>query len=56
MYWIGGAGPAKEAGEGTDFHAAANKFISITPLQIDLTDHERLSHWAPTAARLSQPA
>ena len=46
MYWIGGAGPAKEAGEGTDFHAAAQKFVSVTPLQIDLTDHERLPYWA----------
>ena len=55
MYWIGGAGPAKEAGEGTDFHAATHKFISITPLQIDLTDHERLPYWVQTAARLSQP-
>jgi 5'-nucleotidase len=47
-------GHCKEA-SGTDFHAAANKFISICP-QIDLTDHERLSFWAPTAARLAQPA
>jgi len=53
MYWIGGAGPAKEAGEGTDFHAAAQGYISITPLQVDLTDHERLSYWGQTAAKLS---
>ena len=46
MYGIGGAGPAKEAGEGTDFHATAQKFVSVTPLQIDLTDHERLPYWA----------
>ena len=54
MYWIGGAGPAKEAGEGTDFYATSQKFISVTPLQVDLTDHERLSYWAQTAARLTQ--
>ena len=54
MYWIGGAGPAKEEGEGTDFHAAQQRFISITPLQVDLTDHERLPYWAQTAARLTQ--
>ena len=53
MYWIGGAGPAKEAGEGTDFHATAQGFVSITPLQVDLTDHERLPYWAQTAAKLS---
>ena len=56
MYWIGSAGPAKEAGEGTDFHATSERFISITPLQVDLTDHERLPHWAQTAARLTQAA
>ena len=53
MYWIGGAGPAKEAGEGTDFHATTHGFVSITPLQVDLTDHERLPYWAQTAAKLT---
>ena len=53
MYWIGGAGPAKEAGEGTDFHATTQGFVSITPLQVDLTDHERLPYWAQTAAKLT---
>jgi 5'-nucleotidase len=56
MYWIGSAGPAKEAGEGTDFHATSQKFMSITPLHVDLTDHERLPYWAQTAARLTQAA
>ena len=55
MYWIGSAGAAKEAGEGTDFHATAQGFVSITPLQVDLTDHERLPYWAQTAARLPRP-
>jgi len=54
MYWIGGAGPAKEAGEGTDFFATSQKFVSITPLQVDLTDHERLPYWAQTAAKLTE--
>ena len=53
MYWIGGAGQAKEAGEGTDFHATAQGYVSITPLQVDLTEHERLPYWAQTAAKLS---
>ncbi len=56
MYWIGGAGPAKEEGEGTDFHATQQHFISITPLQVDLTDHARLTYWAQTAAKLTQGA
>jgi 5'-nucleotidase len=54
MYWIGSAGPAKEAGEGTDFHATSQRFVSITPLHVDLTDHERLAYWAQTAAKLTQ--
>ena len=53
MYWIGGAGPARDAAEGTDFHGAAQGFVTITPLQIDLTDHERLPYWVPLAAQLS---
>jgi 5'-nucleotidase len=54
MYWIGSAGPAKDEGEGTDFHAAQQGYMAITPLQVDLTDHERLPFWTQTAARLSQ--
>ena len=54
MYWIGGAGPAKEAGEGTDFFATSHGYVSITPLQVDLTDHERLPFWAQTAAKMAQ--
>ncbi len=45
IYWIGPAGDAREAGEGTDFHATANGRISITPLQVDLTDHARCGAW-----------
>ncbi len=37
VYWIGAAGAAADAGEGTDFHAVANGYVSVTPLQIDLT-------------------
>jgi 5'-nucleotidase len=45
IYWIGPAGDAREAGEGTDFHATASGCVSITPLQVDLTDHARLPDW-----------
>ncbi len=37
VYWIGPAGSAKEAGPGTDFHAVANGYVSVTPLHVDLT-------------------
>lgn len=53
IYWIGPAGDAREAGPGTDFHATANGRVSITPLQVDLTDHARLGDWvAPLGAGL----
>lgn len=44
MYWVGAAGSAQDAGEGTDFFAVAQHRVSITPLQIDLT------HFAQVAA------
>ena len=53
MYWIGGAGPAREDGDGTDFHATANGYATITPLQVDLTHHAVLPYWAPTASQLA---
>jgi 5'-nucleotidase len=37
VYWVGAAGGAQDAGQGTDFHAVANNCVSITPLQMDLT-------------------
>ena len=46
MYWIGGAGAAMDASEGTDFDATTNGHLSITPLSVDLTDHHALAYWA----------
>ncbi|NNM79728.1 MAG: 5'/3'-nucleotidase SurE [Gallionella sp.] len=42
VYWVGAAGKAQDAGEGTDFHALAAQQVSITPLQIDLTQTSQL--------------
>jgi len=42
VYWVGNAGAGQDAGPGTDFHAVANGYASITPLQIDLTRHSAL--------------
>jgi 5'-nucleotidase len=42
VYWIGAAGSAQDAGQGTDFHAIANQRVSITPLQMDLTRYAQL--------------
>ncbi len=39
VYWVGAVGNEQDAGEGTDFNALRQKKVSITPLQIDLTNH-----------------
>ena len=39
VYWVGPPGDAQDAGPGTDFHALENEFVSVTPMQIDLTRH-----------------
>jgi 5'-nucleotidase len=55
MYWIGAAGQVKDDAEGTDFHATAQGHIAMTPLKVDLTDHDHLAYWAQTAAKLAKP-
>jgi 5'-nucleotidase len=48
VYWVGPAGPQQDAGPGTDFEAIAQGYVSVTPLQIDLTRHSALPalhHW-----------
>jgi 5'-nucleotidase len=42
VYWVGAAGAAADAGEGTDFDAVGRGFASVTPLQIDLTHREQM--------------
>ncbi|PSF05334.1 5'/3'-nucleotidase SurE [Marinobacter fuscus] len=42
-YWIGAAGEGDDAGEGTDFHAVREGYVSITPVHIDMTRYEALS-------------
>jgi len=48
VYWVGGAGAAADAGEGTDFHAVEHGWVSVTPLHVDLTHTgqlERVREW-----------
>lgn len=51
VYWVGAAGDAADAGPGTDFHAVANDYVSVTPLQMDLTHFAQLD---PTRAWLDR--
>ena len=43
IYWVGPPGTEQDAGEGTDFYAVSNGYVSVTPLQIDLTDYESIN-------------
>ena len=43
VYWVGAAGDAQDAGEGTDFFAIRHNQVSVTPLQADLTDRHQLA-------------
>ena len=42
VYWVGPAGAEQDAGPGTDFDTIAQGFVSVTPLQVDLTRHTAL--------------
>ena len=51
IYWVGPPGGEQDAGPGTDFYAISEGYVSVTPLQIDLTRYEiidALASWLPT--------
>jgi 5'-nucleotidase len=53
IYWVGPAGAEQDAGPGTDFHAVREGYVSVTPLQVDLTRHsslEEIGRWLNGAA------
>jgi 5'-nucleotidase len=43
IYWYGRLGEEQDGGEGTDFHAVANGYASITPLTVDMTAYNSLA-------------
>jgi len=50
IYWVGPPGNEQDAGEGTDFYAIKTGYVSVTPLQLDLTRYERIEaikNWLP---------
>jgi 5'-nucleotidase len=53
LYWIGGAGLPKDGADGTDFHATAQGRVSVTPLQVDLTEHAKLPDWTARVRRFA---
>lgn len=53
MYWIGPAGAEQDAGQGTDFDAVRRKFISVTPIHVDLTRYQALEQVAGWVTAIS---
>lgn len=48
IYWIGPPGAEQDAGPGTDFHAVRRKYVSITPIHVDLTRYtalDKVANW-----------
>jgi 5'-nucleotidase len=48
LYWIGENGKEADNDVGTDFYAIENNYVSVTPLQIDLTKYNEIdtvSQW-----------
>jgi 5'-nucleotidase len=48
LYWVGAAGEPNDGGPGTDFFAIKENYVSISPIQADLTQHKEigsLSEW-----------
>ncbi len=43
-YWIGGGTPCPDPGEDTDVYAVSNGYISVTPIHLDLTNHQGIDH------------
>jgi 5'-nucleotidase len=43
VYWVGPAGEGADTSEGTDFDAVAGGYVSVTPLQVDLTRHAAIA-------------
>ena len=42
VFWYGRAGAEQDSGPGTDFHAIANGYCSVTPLSVDMTAYESM--------------
>ena len=43
IYWLGPPGKEQDAGNGTDFYAVEHGYVSVTPLQVDLTAHDAIA-------------
>jgi 5'-nucleotidase len=44
FYWIGGGTPVKDSATDTDAHAIEQGYVSVTPIHLDMTNHEGVFH------------
>lgn len=54
VYWVGLPGEMQDAGQGTDYYAVKSAYVSVTPLELNLTKYEELSTLQPWAERLEK--
>lgn len=52
IYWLGPVGAEQDSGEGTDFGAVADGYVSITPLTVDLTAYNQLTKLADWVTKI----
>lgn len=50
-YWMGGGIMEEEQEEDSDVYAVENNYISITPIQLDLTDYELINKFRSSSER-----
>ena len=51
IYWLGEAGKIRDGSAGTDFHAISQNYVSISPMDVNLTVHRKidaLQNWLNT--------
>jgi len=48
IFWIGPPGGIRDGGDGTDFDVTSKAYVSVTPLQVDLTNFKHLDMLAMT--------
>jgi len=53
IYWYGSLGSELDGSEGTDFHAVANNYVSVTPLTVDMTAHKSIDNMTKWMSELS---
>ena len=44
-YWIGGGTPLLDSGKDTDVHVLSEGYVTISPIHLDLTNHEGISYF-----------